>query len=314
MNDALLVIDIQRMSSEDGPGLRTTAFLKGCPLACEWCHNPESISFEPEVLFNYMRCIKCESCVKVCPERAIAFDESDNVSINRSNCVVCIECSEGCPTGALELKGKEYSPQDLLKELAKDKAYFGDDGGVTLSGGEALMQYASIELLRLLKEAGIQTAVDTCGLLKEGRLEEALEYTDVLLFDIKIADDALAKLHTGAGTDIILENLKKAGQWAEKGGRLWIRTPIIPSATDSPENISAIGSLLKEIPNIERWELCAFNNLCANKYRSLNLKWAYEGVGLVTETHMEELLDTAKASEACRDTRATGATSKEEKQ
>jgi pyruvate formate lyase activating enzyme len=198
-----------------------------------------------------------------------------------------------CPTGAREPKGKEAATEALLKELIKDAAYFGADGGVTLSGGEALAQAGSVDLLKSLKEAGIGTAVDTCGAIPGERLKSALPYCDILLYDLKLRDSAAHKKHTGMGNELVIENLKLASSWAERGGRLWIRTPIIPGATDSEENIEGIARLVRELPRVERWELCAFNNLCASKYESLGLKWKYKGASLIAKEAMQALQDAA---------------------
>jgi pyruvate formate lyase activating enzyme len=277
-------LDIQRMSSEDGPGLRTTLFLKGCPLSCEWCHNPESISFKNQVVWNRNRCIDCKDCEKACATKAV---------LGQGACTGCLSCCEACPTGAREPKGKDANVQDLLRELSKDIAYFGTDGGVTLSGGEALAQAGSVELLKVLKNAGIGTAVDTCGAIPSARLKEALPFVDICLYDLKLRDSAAHKRFTGMGNELVIENLKLASDWAEQGGRLWIRTPVIPGATDTIENIKGIASLVKTLPRVERWELCAFNNLCASKYESLGLNWKYKGARLIAKEAMLALQDMA---------------------
>jgi len=277
---ALTVLDIQRMSSEDGPGLRSTVFLKGCPLRCRWCHNPESISPEGEILRHAARCMGCGSC-----------DGFRN--------------HEACPTGALELKGIAWDCEKLCRELLKDRAYWGVEGGVTLSGGEALMQKASIDLLRLLKARGAHVAIDTCGLVPEARLRAALESCYMVLYDLKFADDALHKEWAGAGLDVIVSNLRIV---IDLRRRLWVRTPIIPGATDTEDNIRGIGEILRPYSEaIERWELCAFNNLCESKYRSLGRAWEFAGVPQMARTKMEELCAIAKSTCACADTRWTGA-------
>jgi len=285
----LTVLDIQRMSSEDGPGLRTTVFLKGCPLRCRWCHNPESIAPQGEILRHAARCMGCGSC-----------GDFRNY--------------EACPTGALEFKGTPWDCETLCRELLKDRAYWGGAGGVTLSGGEPLMQEAAVDLLRLLKAQGAHSrqrnfvALDTCGLVPEARLRAALECCDMVLYDLKFADSARHKEWTGAGNEAILKNLQFVSAWARAGaGRLWVRTPIIPGATDDDENIRAIGEILARLNGIERWELCAFNNLCGAKYQSLGRAWEFEGVPLVTRTKMDELLAIAKSTNACPDIRWTGA-------
>ena len=160
-----LILNIQRMSTEDGPGLRTTVFFKGCPLSCAWCHNPESISFKKEHEWFDTRCMMCKMCIANCPNHAISF-KNGKLLFNEKECALCMKCTVACPTNALEAKGVGYEAQELFSELMKDAAYFADDGGVTLSGGEALMQSAfAAEVIKLLHEAGVHTAVDTCGLV-----------------------------------------------------------------------------------------------------------------------------------------------------
>lgn len=304
-------LDIQRMSSEDGPGLRTTIFFKGCSLACAWCHNPESIQKKFQVHWLSARCIGCGTCLNVCPNGALSQTES-GIKIDRRLCTGCYTCFSACPTLALEGKGQDAEPAELCRELVKDRAYFGRDGGVTLSGGEALLQEGAVELLQLLKAEGVQTAVDTCGMLFTEQLERALPYTDILLYDLKIMNDADHERWTGRGNTMILRNLGVAALWAKGNGRLWIRTPIIPGATDSVENIRAIGERISAIGGAERWELCAFNNLCSDKYKRLDIDWAFKDTPLVSKQHMQELLEAAKSTRACEDIRATGALSEEE--
>lgn len=304
-------LDIQRMSSEDGPGLRTTIFFKGCSLACAWCHNPESIQKKFQVHWLSARCIGCGTCLNVCPNGALSQTE-EGIKIDRRLCTGCYTCFSACPTLALEGKGQDAEPAELCRELVKDRAYFGREGGVTLSGGEALLQEGAIELLRLLKAEGVQTAVDTCGMLFTEQLERALPYTDILLYDLKIMNDADHERWTGRGNTMILRNLGVAALWAKGNGRLWIRTPIIPGATDSVENILAIGERISAIGGAERWELCAFNNLCSDKYKRLDIDWAFKDAPLVSKRHMQELLEAAKSTRACEDIRATGALSEEE--
>jgi len=291
----LTVLDIQRMSSEDGPGLRTTVFLKGCPLRCRWCHNPESIAPKGEVLWHAARCIACGSCGGAGPNRTF-------------------EAAEACPTGALEAKGTPWDTQKLCRELLKDRAYWGAEGGVTLSGGEPLMQEAALELLRLLKEQGAHVAnaafvaLDTCGLVPEARLRLALERCGLVLYDLKLAYSARHMEWTGAGNEEVLRNLQTVAIWAQSGkGRLWVRTPIIPGATDSEENIRGLGAILRTCGGaIERWELCSFNNLCESKYCSLGSEWEFGGVPLMARADMERLCEIAKSTNACADTRWTG--------
>lgn len=312
----ITLLDIQRMSSEDGPGLRTTAFFKGCSLACAWCHNPESISAKREVLWHKARCIGCLSCAHECPENALEAKE-EGLWRNEASCKGqdCLHCAARCPTGAMEVKGSSITPEELVSELVKDKAYWGASGGVTLSGGEALAQAECATAARLLKEQGVQVALDTCGQASTARLKEILEHVDTVLYDLKLADAAEHEKWTGSTNETVLKNLEEVVNWAQEDPStrtLWIRTPLIPKATDSAENIKQLAGILQAIPHaaraITRWELCAFNNLCLSKYQSAQKTWSFEGVPLTSKEHAEELKALAEQS-LIQDIRITGATS-----
>ena len=282
------------MSTEDGPGLRTTLFVKGCTLACKWCHNPESISPSSHVEWMGVRCIGCRTCVAVCPQKGIVFNETG--VHNAPDCTACGTCVRECPTEALEMKGKLFSPEELFGELMKDRAYWGEDGGVTLSGGEILMQSdEAAKLLKLLHDAGVHTAVDTCGFVSRKAIEKVLPYTDIFLFDLKLFDSAEHKKFTGQNNEIILDNFEFLTQ---TGKRIWVRTPVIPGATDTDENIRGIASVVR--CRVEKWELCAFNNLCGDKYERLGEKWMFSDAALMTKERMDELVSIAKSAGAER--------------
>jgi len=294
-------LDIQRLSTEDGPGLRSTVFFKGCPLRCGWCHNPESLRFQPEVLRLESRCIGCGLCGKACVNGA------QGAEIDRTACIGCLCCVAACPGGAMETKGTQAAPEALCEELCLDRAYFGSDGGVTLSGGEALSQAeGAIELLRFLRERGIHTALDTCGEVPWDVLEASIPYTNLFLYDIKLMDSEAHRALTGVPNARILENAKKLAAHPEVTA-IWVRTPVIPGATDSEENLRAIGRFLREhMPQTERWELCAFNPLGRDKYRRLGLSYAYQDTPLYTKQAMESLCRAAK--EECEAAVWSGAT------
>lgn len=300
VNPKALVLDIQRISTEDGPGLRTTVFLKGCNLVCSWCHNPESISFKKQVLWVGTHCIGCHSCLDVCKNGALEFTEKGLI-IDRNKCIVCTTCVSACPTGAMEVKGVEWELSALVHEVLKDKAYFGKDGGITVSGGEPLMQSTFVEsFLKELKNNGIHTAVDTAALVPCKVLEKILPYTDLLLLDLKLFDPEEHKKFTGVENSLILQNARFLAEYIKRNGKpeLWIRTPIIPNATNEDENITAIGKFINanlyDIPS--KWELCSFNNLCSDKYKRLDIKWDLENEPLLHKDEMEHLYQVAKKS------------------
>jgi len=294
------VLEIMRMSTEDGPGLRTTVFLKGCPLRCTWCHNPESISPKPQLHWVGSRCIGCKLCLTVCPRGALSAGP-DGIVIDRAICTGCGTCANECPSTALELMGWSWRADDLAAELAKDKAFFDKSGGgVTLSGGEATMQAPFAEaLLQLLRAADIQTALDTCGQTSRRTLDSLLPHADLVLYDLKEIDPRKHKAFTGADNRTILENLihiVKTWRVPDARRRLWVRTPIIPGATDRADNIRGIGEFLAKIPDglVERWELCSFNNLCRDKYTRLGLTWQFADSPLMNRETMEQLAAIAR--------------------
>lgn len=296
------VLEIQRMSTEDGPGIRTTVFFKGCTLKCRWCHNPESISPHPQIHWMANQCIGCKTCVTLCPEGALAFTEKAN-QIDRNRCTGCGLCVQECPAAALALWGETWDLDDLFAEVIKDRSYFETSGGgVSLGGGEPTLQATFIrEFMRQLKEAGIHTALDTCGLCDRSVLEGLLPYSDLLLFDLKVMDPKKHKTFTGSKNDSIIDNLITVGNTMRSEGypeKLWIRTPIIPGATDTTENIQAIGAFISKHLDgvVSRWELCAFNNLCRDKYLRLDLDWAYKDFDLLSKLEMEMMAAVARNS------------------
>lgn len=295
-----MILEISRMSTEDGPGLRTTVFFKGCSLHCLWCHNPESINSKPQIQWMGTNCIGCGICVETCPESALKKMDQ-GIIINRGLCNGCGLCTEACPTTAMELLGKQWNVQDLVLELVKDRAYFEPSGGgITLSGGEAALQCDfCFALLKELKARGIQTALDTCGQVSQAALESLLPYVDILLYDIKAIDSARHKQFTGTGNEKILANAVFVANYKKTHltpKTFWIRTPVIPGATDTAENIRGIGDFISTnlLGTVARWDLCAFNNLCRDKYRRLGMDWSFADEGLMKKNVMEDLVGVAR--------------------
>ncbi len=291
-----MILHLQRLSTEDGPGIRTTVFFKGCPLRCVWCHNPESLSPDPQLQWLENSCIRCHTCLKACPHGCLS-DSGPGIVIDRRRCQGCGTCAGECPSNALELLGKRVGVEDLLAELVKDRAFYAASvGGVTLSGGEPAFQPSFAEaLLRQLKAAGIAAALDTCGLCSPQVFVRLLPWVDLVLYDLKFLDPSLHRQYTGRGNSQILENLRRV---ISSGKRVWVRTPLIPGVTDGQENIAKIGAFLGSLPdqNLERWELCAFNNLCRDKYRRLGMEWPFASAPLLTQEQLDLAGASAKSS------------------
>ena len=208
MERAGSIFNIQHFSVNDGPGIRTVVFFKGCPLDCRWCHNPESKSVKKELSFLKDKCIMCGKCIKVCVQNVHSFDGNLHI-INRDRCVFCKSCVDICVTSALEIFGKEYTVEDVMMEIEKDDIFFGDDGGVTFSGGEPFMQFDFLyELLKSCKQKGYSTCIETSGSTKTENILKAAEYTDYFLFDCKETNAENHKIYTGADNKLILKNLE----------------------------------------------------------------------------------------------------------
>jgi len=260
-----IISDIKRFAVHDGDGIRTTVFFKGCPLRCRWCHNPEGLSFVPQLAFYPHKCIGCGSCVTACPHGAHRMENGVHV-LDRTLCAVCGRCEEACPVSALKFYGREMTVEELLPLLLEDREFYENSGGgVTLSGGECLCHadYCAA-LLSALKAEGIHTAVDTCGFVPREAFDKVIPHTDIFLYDIKHIDDAKHREGTGQGNALILDNLKYL---AARQKAVEIRIPLIPGYND--DAIDAIGALLSQYANITKVRLLRYHNLAGSKYDSL---------------------------------------------
>ena len=292
-------IELIRGSSHDGPGLRTTVFLKGCSLDCQWCQNPEGIAFGQAVWWEARTCIRCGACIAACPDHVLS-SRTDGIRLDRGRCTHCGTCVEACPARAMRFTGRDWHLDALLKEVLKDRDYYrAFDGGVTASGGEPLCQYAFVAaLFRRLQDESVHTALDTCGLAAPEAFAAVLPHTDLVLFDIKLLDSGRHRQLTGQGNERILANLNTVADHIRNASTgpngLWIRTPLIPGATATTENLAAIGRFIRDrlADVIQRWELCAFNGACHEKYERLDLQWPYADQPLL-DAHTVDTLKNA---------------------
>ena len=285
------IYDIQGFSVQDGPGVRTTVFLKGCPLHCPWCHSPESQAFYPQLSWMNMRCqgtALCQSrCIEACPKGAIELgptrrdsktgEELQMVHVKRELCDNCGECTQVCYPEALYLCGEDYTVDRLMARLLRDKPFFRKDGGVTISGGECLCQPDfTLEVLKRLKAEGIHTALDTTGYVKWEVIAQVLPYTDLFLYDLKHMDSAKHKAATGVPNELILENAK---QIAANGGKLQIRIPVIPQFNHDEENIRKTAEFCKALGDaVTVVQLLPYHSLGAMKYLRISDRTPVEAV------------------------------------
>ncbi len=281
-----LVFDIKRYSIHDGHGLRTTVFFKGCPLRCLWCHNPESQKNTIEFMYHLEECIFCLTCKNICSQSAISV-ENNHIKIDANSCNLCGECTENCPTNALEMVGKFYEPEELTYELLKDRDFFDDGGGVTISGGEPLMQFEFLmELLALLKKEQVNIALDTTGFAETDRLLSTLPYVDTYLYDIKHMDSEIHKKYTGVGNERILSNLVELDR---KGARISIRFPLIPTINDSNENIEKTAKFVSKLNCIESIDILPYHSMMEDKYRKLNKPFFLKHIKKPTDKRVEDV-------------------------
>ena len=267
MTNRATIFAIKRFAVHDGTGIRTTVFFKGCPLRCIWCHNPEGLSGAPALAFYGEKCLNCFECVKYCRSGAHRRQDGKHI-LERSRCVECGECAAHCPGEALRFYPRSVTCDEILPELLSDRSFYLETGGgVTLSGGEALLQADfCAELLQRLKAEGIGTAVDTCGGVSREAIERVLPYTDIFLYDVKAAADETHRRLTGCGNELILSNLHYL---SEKNIPVEIRIPLVPECNGG--EIPAIAEILRPMKNITGVRVLPYHNYAANKYVSLGM-------------------------------------------
>ncbi len=272
------ITNIQKFSIHDGDGIRTTVFFKGCPLKCEWCHNPETQKFEKEMQVDREKCTGCGACAAVCPNGAIHMEEGRPI-LDAEACVFCGKCTRFCPTGAREVIGQEYTVKELVKELMKDQMFYEESGGgVTLSGGEVMsmdMDYL-LAVAKELKRQDVTLTIDTCGFVPYEKFQELLPYVNTFLYDVKVMDPELHKKYMGTDNALILENLVRL---AKDGARIYIRIPTVKEVNGNEENMKETIAFLQEHDiHPAQINLLPYHDTGSGKYRKLDME--YKGTDL----------------------------------
>lgn len=292
------VFNIQQFSIHDGPGIRTIVFLKGCSLKCRWCSNPESQFSQPELAYNENKCIgtlECRLCLQVCGNGTIWEEEcGKKVGVNRELCINCGECAKVCPAKALEVLGEYTNVKEVLRTIQEDTVFYTrSGGGLTLSGGEPLLQAEfACELLKEAKSCGMDTAIETCGYAEWHNLEKVCAYLDTVFYDIKCINLEKHKRFTGVSNKIILRNLQELRRHFPEIPVI-VRTPVIPGFNDTEEDILAIIEFIKGIPNA-KFELLPYHRFGKSKYAYLGKKYLLSEVRTPPEEHMKFLKNIAK--------------------
>ena len=262
-----MIFDIKRYAIHDGPGIRTTVFLKGCPLNCLWCHNPEGKALEQEFMWWEGRCIGCRSCQSVCARDAMSFTH-DTLFIDQGRCDLCGECVNTCPAQALEFVGEELTVAQVMEEVEKDEIFYDESGGgVTLSGGEPLMQADfSKDILKSCRELGFHTTLDTCGYARFDTIRKMCEHVDLVLYDLKVIDEEKHVKFTGVTNKIILENLKRL---AVNGSNVVVRFPIVPGVNDEEKDIREVGEFVSSLEYIKGLSVLQYHSAGIEKVKRL---------------------------------------------
>lgn len=286
-----LIFNTQKFSIQDGPGIRTTVFMKGCPLSCKWCSNPESWKPYPEIITLDMKCMKFGKCIEACPNGAISIVEGTR-RIDWDKCDNCLECARACPAGAIEQVGKYMTVDEIVKEIEKDRLFYvNSGGGVTFSGGEPLLQWEFVrEVAKKCKEKGIHTALDTTGYAKWDVMEEVLQYIDLVLYDIKHMDSRIHFEGTGVFNELILDNARKTA----KRVRTWLRFPVIPNYNDSSSNVESLGEFALEL-KVEKVSLLPYHSWGEQKYGRLGRTYGCSGLESPSEERIQELKEDVES-------------------
>jgi pyruvate formate lyase activating enzyme len=291
------IFAIKRFALHDGPGIRTTVFLKGCPLRCLWCHNPEGLSHEQQLAFYPHLCIACDNCYRACLTGALRKTSTPIKDYEEEVCVLCGKCAEACPAGAIQLVGRDVSAEEVIGEVERDRRFYEvSGGGMTISGGEPLSQPDfTCELLSLAKARRIHTILDTSGQAKPEDLGRCLDWADHVYYDVKVVDDEKHRRLVGASNVVMLENLKRVCRSVKP---LTIRIPLVKGLNDSPEDISALADLIASFPattNLQRIELLPYHRIGEGKYGSVRLDYPLKGHQVHSVEELESVVGDFRA-------------------
>lgn len=290
-----LIVDIQRCSLHDGPGIRTTIFLKGCPLRCAWCHNPEAQNFKQQLSFNSSKCINCFTCVEVCEAKAHSIKDNKH-EVDFSKCNLCRKCADGCPLKALSIVGKLMSTEEIINIVRKDKHFYDNSGGgVTISGGEALANIDSVlSILKECKNLNIHTCIETSGYTSTESISKVIDYIDLFLYDYKLSKEEEHVKYTGVSNKLILNNLEYI---YSKGKSIILRCPIIPDVNDNIDHFSAIKDIAMQFKNILKVELLPYHDFGVAK--SNNIGSYQERYSKPSEQEKQQWIQYYKENNIC---------------
>ena len=288
------VFDIQRFSIHDGPGIRTTVFMKGCNLRCQWCHNPESFNGKAELEYFTGKCTSCGRCVAVCPEKAISADP-EGVRWDRELCTLCFSCVDACLNEARVKVGEEKDSADIMKTVLRDMPFYKNSGGgVTFSGGEPLLQIDFLlEMLKIAKDNGMHTVVETAGNVSEMSLDRVIGLVDLFLFDLKLMDRERHRMATSVSNERILDNLQRLDK---AGAEILVRIPVIPGMNDDDENMEATAAFLTGTTSIRRVELLPYHKMADHKYAGLGLENPTKDFSMLPKGKLDALYEILRRS------------------